>query len=161
MNFDSSFLSPEKMADWELYSAAINIEMRQCRDEGKDVAQYEKLAEVIAEMERTPVREELANVLYKALMDAPIKADYPYVEPSDLEGIRAARPADRMEWAKPEKNDALRRKFLGAWLGRICGCLLGKPVEGWRTPDLHKLLRETDNFPLKRYMSFADVERPA
>ena len=61
MNFDSSFLSPEKMDNWELYSAALNIEMRQCRDEGKDVAQYEKLAEVIAEMERTPVREELAK----------------------------------------------------------------------------------------------------
>lgn len=159
MNFDSSLLSPEKMADWELYSAVIKIEMRQCRDEGKDVAKYEKLAEAIAEMERTPVREEFANILYKALMDAPIRAGYPYMEPSDLEGIRAARPADRKEWSKPEKDEALRRKFLGAWLGRVCGCLLGKPVEGWRTPDLHKLLKDTDNFPLKRYMTSADVEK--
>jgi len=109
MNFDSSFLSPEKMDNWELYSAAIKIEMRQCRDEGKDIAQYEKLAEAIAEMERTPIREELANVLYKALMDAPIKADFPFIEPNDLEDIRAARPADRMQWQKPEKNEALRR----------------------------------------------------
>lgn len=159
MNFDSSFLSPEKMDNWELYSAAIKIEMRQCRDEGKDIAKYEKLAEAIAEMERTPIREEFANILYKALMDAPIRADYPYIEPSDLTEIRAARPADRMEWAKPDKDEALVRKIRGAWLGRICGCLLGKPVEGWHTPDIHKLLKDTDNFPLTRYMSRDDVRK--
>ena len=159
MNFDSSFLSPEKMDNWELYSAAIKIEMRQCRDEGKDIAKYEKLAEAIAEMERTPIREEFADILYKALMDAPIRADYPYIEPSDLTEIRAARPADRMEWAKPDKDEALVRKIRGAWLGRICGCLLGKPVEGWHTPDIHKLLKDTDNFPLKRYMSRDDVKK--
>ncbi len=159
MNFDPSFLSLDKMPAWELYSANVMAEMRQCCDEGRDVEKYRKLAEAISEMEPTPIREELAHIFYKAVMEAPIKADYPYIEPSDLEGIRAARPADRMEWTRPEKDEALSRKFLGAWLGRVCGCLLGKPVEGWRTPDLHKLLKETGNFPLTRYMSRADVEK--
>ena len=159
MNFDSSLMALDAMHAWELYSANVKAELRQCKDEGRDVEKYEKLAEAIAELDATPIREELANIFYKAIMEAPIKPDYPYAEPSDLEGIRAARPADRTEWEKPEKTDALSRKFRGAWLGRVCGCLLGKPVEGWRTPDLHKLLRETDNFPLKRYMSRADVEK--
>ena len=159
MNFDPSLMSLNAMDNWELYSSCLDIEMRQCRDEGRDVAQYEKLAQVISEMKRTPVREELANTLYKALMDAPIRADFPYSEPSDLEGIRAARPADRMTWNAPEKDDALRRKIRGAWLGRICGCLLGKPVECWRTPDINRLLEASDNKPLRRYMSRDDVEK--
>ena len=143
MNFDPSFMALDKMHAWELYSANVMAELRQSRDEGRDVEQYEKLAEAIAGLDATPVREALADIFYKAVMEAPIREGYPYVEPSDLEGIRAARPADRLAWMKPEKNEALSRKFLGAWMGRVCGCLLGKPVEGWRTPDLHKLLKET------------------
>ncbi len=158
MNFDASLLSTATMSDYELYSKTVDTELRQCRDEGRDIEKYVKLAEALMEMEPTPIREELAHIFFKAVMECPIREDYPYVEPSDLEGIRAARPADRMEWAKPEKNEALSRKFRGAWLGRVCGCLLGKPVEGWRTPDLHKLLKGSDNFPLKRYMTYEDVE---
>jgi len=157
MNFDPSLMSLETMPAWELYSACLNTEMRQCRDEGRDVEQYAKLAEAIAEMKPTPIREELANTFYKAVMDAPIRADYPYSEPSDLEGIRAARPAERMTWNAPAKDEALRKKLRGAWLGRICGCLLGKPVEGWRTPELHQLLKGSGNFPLHRYMSRDDL----
>ena len=159
MNFDPSLMSLESMHAWELYSACLKTEMRQCRDEGRDIAQYEKLAEAIAEMDRTPIREELANTLYKALMDTPIRTDYPYIEPSDLEGIRAARPAERKTWNTPEKDELLRKKIRGAWLGRICGCLLGKPVECWHTPDINKLLEASDNKPLHRYMSRADVEK--
>lgn len=157
MNFDPSLMSLDSMHAWELYSANLKTEMRQCRDEGRDVAQYEKLAQAIGEMKPTAVREELANVFYRAVMEAPIRADYPYVEPSDIEGIMAARPADRKQWAKPEKDDALLAHIRGAWLGRICGCLLGKPVEGWRTPELHKLLKDSGNYPLHRYMSHEDL----
>ena len=159
MNFDPSLMSLSTMDNWELYSSCLDIEMRQCRDEGRDIAQYEKLAQAISEMKRSPVREELANILYKALMDAPLRADFPYVEPSDLEGIRAARPADRKAWDAPAKDELLRKKIRGAWLGRICGCLLGKPVECWRTPDINKLLEATDNKPLHRYMSRDDVQK--
>ena len=157
MNFDPSFMSLDTMHAWELYSSNMKTEMRQCRDEGRDVEQYEKLAQAIDEMKPTPVREELANIFYRAVMEAPIRADYPYVEPSDLEGIMAARPADRMAWKKPEKDEALLAHIRGAWLGRICGCLLGKPVEGWRTPELHKLLKGSGNYPLRRYMSNDDL----
>jgi ADP-ribosylglycohydrolase len=157
MNFDPSLMDLEGMHAWELYSANLRTELRQCRDEGRDVAQYEKLAEAISEMNATPLREELANLFYRAVTEAPIRADYPYVEPSDLEGIRAARPEERRQWKKPEKDELLAAKLRGAWLGRICGCLLGKPVEGWRTPELHKLLKGSGNFPLKRYMSRDDL----
>ncbi len=147
------------MHSWELYSKAVDTEMRQCADEGRDVAQYQKLAEAIQAMEPSPIREEAAELLWRAVTAAPIRADYPYVEPDALAEIQAARPEDRAQWQIPAPDAALENKVRGAWLGRVCGCLLGKPVEGWRTPNLHKLLRATDNFPLKRYMSMADVEK--
>ena len=159
MNFDPRWLNLESMHNWEKYSSAIATEMRQAADEGKDVEEYCALAEAIAGLKESPVKEELADVFFKAILNAPIRADYPYTEPDSLEEIFAARPAERRVWTAPEKNDQLAAKVRGAWLGRICGCLLGKPVEGWRTPNLHKLLKASDNFPLKRYMSFADVEK--
>ncbi len=157
MNFDPSWMKLKEMHAWELYSACMETEMRQCRDEGRDVEQYAKLAEAISEMKPTAVREELANVFYRAVMEAPILEGYGYVEPSDLEGIRAARPSERMAWEKPEKDEKLLAHIRGAWLGRICGCLLGKPVEGWRTPELHQLLKGSGNYPLHRYMSHEDL----
>lgn len=44
----------------------------------------------------------------------------------------------------------------GAWSGRISGCLLGKPVEGYRLERLLPLLKETGNYPLKRYICRRD-----
>ena len=39
-------------------------------------------------------REDPADVLFKALTSAPIREDFPYNEPDDIDAIRAARPAD-------------------------------------------------------------------
>ena len=36
-------------------------------------------------------------------------------------------------------------KIHGAWLGRICGCMLGKSIEGIHTDELIPFLKETDN----------------
>ena len=69
---------------------------------------------------------------------------------------RAARPDSWQEFAAPAHDAGLKDKIRGAWLGRICGCLLGKPVEGMRTPDMHELLRNSGNFPLARYMTLED-----
>ena len=51
----------------------------------------------------------------------------------------------------------LRDKIAGAWYGRICGCFLGKPVEGVRNPELGILLRETGNYPMHRYIKRSDL----
>lgn len=71
--------------------------------------------------------------IYEELMALPIRSDFPYEEPSDLEGIRALRPdgprrlPDADAWTEAEWKD----KFYGAWLGRSAGCALGKPLEAW------------------------------
>lgn len=159
MNFDPKYLNLGMMHDWELYSNNLSTEMRQCLDEGRDVAQYSDLCKAISALPKGEAREELANVFFKIMTDAPIRADYPYEEPDDLEAIRAARPESWQEFPTPAHDDKLKDKIRGAWLGRICGCLLGKPVEGMRTPDMHELLKNSGNFPLSRYMTLEDLKK--
>jgi len=78
---------------------------------------------------------------------------YRYVEPSDLPGIRAAcENAPRLP-PSLSCNAALEDRVHGAWLGRVCGCLLGKPVEGWRRPRMWGYLKDTNRWPLYDYFS--------
>lgn len=95
-----------------------------------------------------------------ALLDAtvalpsPIESD----EPSDLEGIRAVRPAAVELPAFTADAAALRNKVYGAWLGRAYGCYHGKPVEGLRrmpgdTFILESFLKKTGQWPIQGYFS--------
>ena len=159
MNFDPKYLNLTAMHEWELYSRGLNTELRQCLDEGRDVSQYAPLCEAISALPMGEAREELANVFFRIMSDAPMRADYPYEEPDDLPAIRAARPADRRTFSPPARDERLKDRIRGAWLGRVCGCLLGKPVEGMRTPDMHELLKNSGNFPLSRYMTLEDLKK--
>ncbi len=80
--------------------------------------------------------EQLANRGYAELMDLHeqmrglgMRAGWPYDEPSDLEGIRAARPEQPDLPRFYLAEDEIRNKILGGWHGRIAGCILGKPLE--------------------------------
>ena len=42
-------------------------------------------------------------------------------------------------------------------MGRICGCMLGKTVEGIRTNELIPFLKETGNYPMRRYILRSDL----
>lgn len=43
--------------------------------------------------------------------------------------------------------------------GRICGCMLGKTVEGIHTDELIPFLKETGNYPMHRYILFSDLDK--
>jgi ADP-ribosylglycohydrolase len=55
-------------------------------------------------------------------------------------------------------EEKLFDKVYGAWLGRCAGCLLGQPIEGWTRDRIAGLLKETDNYPFKYYISSAIPE---
>lgn len=80
---------------------------------------------------------------------------FPFIEPSELEAIRAARPASTRIFELSEKT-TLADKFLGAWLGRAAGCQLGKPVEGMKRADIETYLRAADAYPLLDYIPLLD-----
>lgn len=97
-------------------------------------------------------REELLR-LHQELKTRPLKTDWPYHEPSDLEGIRAARPQ------MPSLPDfylaeaEILNKIHGAWLGRIAGCILGKPLEmGLSQDDIRAYLVGANAYPLSTWV---------
>ncbi|MDK2970624.1 MAG: hypothetical protein PWP23_379 [Candidatus Sumerlaeota bacterium] len=133
---------------------ALDTEWRQCQDEGRD------LSSVADEFERLrapglPFEKYLrdAEALLDRTIALPTLRGHAYDEPSDLAGIRAARPAHPPVLpAPPPIDDAVRDKIHGAWLGRCCGCLLGKPIECWLSDRIWPMLQATNNWPLERYI---------
>ncbi|MCY3021108.1 MAG: ADP-ribosylglycohydrolase family protein [Planctomycetota bacterium] len=82
----------------------------------------------------------------------PYRGDYRYAEPSDLESIQRARPAaPRLARWRGSKRELLERLH-GGLLGRICGCMLGKPVEGWHRRSIRITGAATGNWPLGNYL---------
>ena len=152
MNIDAGMIELDKLHPWEVYSRSLSGELRQCADEGRDVARY---ADVVKAIEALPIgatREELAHIMHSALTGAPMRPDFGYLEPDALDAIRAARPLSRPEPRPLPDAAALRDKVRGAWLGRICGCLLGKPVEGCMSEDIRALAQAQRNWPLNAYL---------
>lgn len=135
----------------------VEIERLQCQDEGTDLSGCADEFDAVAALDLNDAsNQRAAQALLDRTIGLPTRHDFAFHEPSDLEGIRAARPAFRREL--PEFVGArgeLLNRLHGAWAGRCCGCLLGKPVEGWRTPRLWGYLRDSGQYPLTDYISRA------
>jgi ADP-ribosylglycohydrolase len=99
----------------------VREEINQRRDEGDDVAAY------LSPVENAKTVEDW-RTLYEDLSDPRRVPAESGAEPSALEGIRLQRPDGPRRLAVDEA--ALPDRMLGAWRGRIAGCVLGKPVEG-------------------------------
>jgi ADP-ribosylglycohydrolase len=130
-------LAPDMFLAWE-----------QSELEGREVAHLKNMCADIA----THGSEALAEEAYNVLEAAPVRGDFTFVEPSCRDEIEKEKPARDKIFPAPPQGEALRDKIKGAWVGRIAGCLLGKPVEGWRRDKLWPTLKETENFPLKGYI---------
>ena len=141
----------DKWHVWEAYYRNLETEYRQTVEEGKDIAAYKAVFDAVSAMPDGKDKADMADILYRVVENAPMRADFPYDEPSDLAGIRAGS-ALTFGIRHAEKDEAFAEKVRGAWYGRICGCLLGKPVEGMRRGDLKAFLARTDNLPMHRYI---------
>lgn len=150
--------SYEKQHPWEAYYKELPIEYRQCIDEGKDIEKYKELINAISNLEDGSLKETLADNLYYTLENAPIRENFKYIEPSDYDEIvRECRPVN-FEYTEQDENHLLDR-IKGAWYGRICGCLFGKPMECIKSDEFYPFLKATDNYPISRYLVKSDVEK--
>ncbi|MDD4689271.1 MAG: ADP-ribosylglycohydrolase family protein [Eubacteriales bacterium] len=141
---------------WESYEEEIMCEYTQSMEEGLDIERYEELFKEVSRLPRGIYKKQMADTIFDIVHNAPQKEGYPYNEPSDLEGIRRLRKSSNLNL--PNVYTAvLADKIKGAWLGRICGCLLGKPIEGIRSKDLNLLLEESGNYPMRRYILSKDI----
>lgn len=140
---------------YESYPFNLDTEYRQSVEEGLDISQYEDVFSAVSRLPQNETKEKLAEVLFDVVLNAKPVELYPYVEPSTLEEIKRLRK-NSLPLAKVDKSQ-LEAKIHGAWMGRICGCLLGKMVEGIRTDELVPFLKQSDNYPMKRYILSSDI----
>lgn len=125
------------------------------------------LAQVIADKAEqghlvTGLTEELAGLpddyerlagFARRLARLPLRAGWPYVEPSDLPGILAECAPDRPRGGVGPVTRAAERIRAG-FLGSVCGCILGKPVESMLTLDqLEGVLSSLDEWPIRDYLT--------
>ena len=143
------------MHDWEFYSSNLVTEYEQSVDEGLDIEKYKDVFYAVSKLPKDEVKKKLGDVLFEVVLNAETREDYKYNEPSDISEIRALR----REYNIPKKVDfeGLESKIYGVWAGRICGCMLGKTVEGIHTDELIPFLKETNNFPMHRYIYKSDL----
>ena len=138
------------------YSSDIMAEYNQSIEEGLDIEKHKALFEGVAAMESGEMKERMSDIVFETVIGSKIRDDYKYDEPNNLNDIKKLCKEHNFEIKKPDKG-VLRSKILGAWTGRACGCLLGKPVEGIRSEELIPLLRETGNYPMHRYILKTDI----
>ncbi|WP_391571034.1 ADP-ribosylglycohydrolase family protein [Cohnella sp.] len=100
---------------------------------------YDALAEFAAQLVKLPLRE-----------------DWPYSEPSDLDEIRAeSDPSRPMEIGSLTETERAARAET-AFLSSLCGCMLGKPIEEYpfaTLDDVRQALEEIGEWPLNDYIS--------
>ena len=159
-----NFRAMLKNQPWLRTESDLFIEWLQARDEGREVEHLREACFKVSDQAREGDRsvDTLAEELRLALLAAPVRADFPYVEPDELEAIQAERPPRRHDFSEARAaltRESYRPRLEGAWGGRLAGRLLGNPVEGWLTSRLVPMLKETDNYPLRRYMAWKDFSK--
>lgn len=132
------------MPGWAELKKLVNEEIIQRREEGCDVSGFEERWEQAA-------TDTALMQVYTDLQALRIRADFPYVEPSHLAGIRSARPEGSRRWPVAF-DDHLFDRVHGAWLGRIAGCMLGKSVEGWSKEQIEIYLKAVGEYPMADYI---------
>lgn len=144
----------QNIEDWEFYSSYILNEYQQSIEEGLDIEQYSNVFKAVSQLPKNEIKKKLGDVLFSVILSAKQKEGYSYNEPSDLDSIRELRAAYSCDEAGMKE---IEKKIQGAWIGRICGCMLGKSVECIKTDELIPFLKETDNYPMHRYIYRSDV----
>ena len=146
----------ENINEWEFYSSNLITEYQQSVEEGLDIEKYKDVFESVSNLPLNEIKEKLGNVLFEVVQCANQQSGYKYIEPSDLDTIKKLRKP--FEYARKGIGN-IEEKISGAWMGRVCGCMLGKPVEGIRTDELVPFLKETGNYPMQRYILRSDLNK--
>lgn len=90
--------------------------------------------------------------LHDRMKALPMRVDWPYCEPSDLESIRQER-ASRSDLPFFLAENEIHQKIYGGWLGRIAGCILGKPLEmGMNAEQIRSYLQGANAYPLDDFV---------
>lgn len=89
------------------------------------------------------------------LVDLPLRPDWPYREPDDLEAIwEECDPGRPLGQIRPIDPADAAARIESAFLASVCGCVLGKPLEV--NPTLYEIRKAAEaagEWPLRDYVS--------
>lgn len=127
-------------------------EIKEKEEEGCNVSFFKDFdLEVLSE-------DSLLN-LYNMLSGLKPSENFLYIEPSSLDEIKKYRPDGPRKLNISLSEEVLKDKILGGILGRCAGCLLGKPVEGWRREDIEEYLSLASVEELNYYFPYLESEK--
>jgi hypothetical protein len=103
----------------------------------------------------TPASYDALLAFARSLTALPMRADWPFVEPTTWDEILAECDPERSNDPIAEVDPARRAaKVEAGFLGSVCGCVLGKPLEIDPTlPELCEALRSIGEWPIRDYVS--------
>jgi len=144
--FESKFFNALSPVD------LLHDEVVQRRETGYDVDEF------VEEANRTDPSDSAAILDIVDRMESAVRLPgWEYIEPDTLEEIEAT--LGTQEGAKSLPEETLRDKINAAWLGRIAGCNVGKPVEWgshWTAEHIREYLILADAYPLRDYVPVLD-----
>ena len=120
-------------------------ELDQCRESGRDISSIQEAA--VAALADGSAAER--RRLLRALADGARGRRLALRRAVVAGGDHGDAPPCRSRLAPSAlAADALGDRLHAAWLGRVAGCILGKPVEGWDRADIRTYLEARDAYPL-------------
>ena len=111
------------MAFWAEIKNIAADEIVQRREEGCDTTGFRE------KFDACKTYEDYINLLQELAALQP-RADFPYNEPNEYDKIMELATRELPELPAPGDEEIFDRIY-GAWLGRCCGCALGKPFEAF------------------------------
>ena len=148
-----------KDAMWYNYATALQTALLQAKDEGKDISKVEKEVKATSiDCSYTYEEDQIVGKLLDQIDVLPVQENYPYEEPSDLDEIHKLQMPNAVIKRACDREELLN-KIHGAWIGRVSGCILGKPVENWKWEMIKKVAEAGNNYPMADYIDGnVDVE---
>lgn len=125
-----------------------------------ELDQLEQTGYDVAALRTVSDETHLASATWDSFMDEAQKlpqSNFPYDEPSDLKQIEEQLDADLTITLDIPGN--LSDRLVAAWRGRICGNMLGKPVEYgvyWTRSRIKEYLGAAGAYPLRDYVPAPD-----
>ena len=135
-----------KKYDWNQLKGDMLFAWQQCIDEGLAVEQFKNECKLCDESEK--YSEQDAEKLYEKMLNSKMRKDFPFYEPNDFDEILSECTFSD----KIYRSNITPDKIKGAWAGRICGCMLGKPLEGQPLNYRNKVFKAANNLPITRYL---------
>ncbi len=134
----------------------LHDEVLQRRETGYDVDEVVRKANAV-----DPENRHAVLALVDEMADSQRSDEWAYEEPEGLDGIRSALTS--VPVARTPDQTRLSDQIHAAWLGRIAGCNIGKPVEAgahWTVERIREYLELAGAYPLRDYFPVLEPMPP-